>query len=173
MKKRVFLAAFLCAALAGCATEYQSRNFSGGYSEQQSGPDTWFIGFSGNGYTTRETVQTFWLYRAAELTLQKGYDGFQIMSPVGLISLPEGMNAQGNAALYEISAAPGAMLQYVQFKPSIGGNIRMLMKPLRANPPRIFDARALKDELEPIVKGMLCDNGNVCPHVHGYLRAPL
>src|SRR5258706_2570344 len=154
MKRVLILAACVCAAtLTGCATEYQSRNLSGGYREEQSGPDTWFIGFSGNGYTTRETVQTFWLYRAAELTLQKGYDGFQIVSTIALIAFPAGMKAQGNAVLFEISASPGAMLGYVQVKPAIGAHIRMLKKPFAANPPRIFDGQTLKNELAPIVKG--------------------
>ncbi len=67
-------------ALAACAkpTPYQAAaDRSGyGYSEQTIGKDQYRIGFNGNGITTRQTVDRYLRYRAAELTDEKGFDYF-------------------------------------------------------------------------------------------------
>ncbi len=41
----------------------------GGYTSAQLAPDRWQVTFSGNSLTSRETVEDYLLYRAAELTL--------------------------------------------------------------------------------------------------------
>src|SRR5215475_1112787 len=69
-------------ALAGCAspTPYQplgaETGVSGGYSNQRITNDQYRVMFSGNTMTSRQTVETYLLYRAAELTTQQGYDWF-------------------------------------------------------------------------------------------------
>jgi hypothetical protein len=68
---------------AGCATEtaYQPAGQEAyGYHEQQIEANRFRIGFNGNSVTNRETVETYLLYRAAELTLQQGKDYFVIAS---------------------------------------------------------------------------------------------
>lgn len=47
-----------------------------GYREARIEPGRWRVAFSGNSLTSRETVETYLLYRAAELTLQNGHDWF-------------------------------------------------------------------------------------------------
>ena len=80
----------LAASLLSCATPYQARGYlnvtDGGFSEQELESGLWRVRFEGNPDTTEETVQTFWLYRCAELALQKGFDGFAILSPIRLTS---------------------------------------------------------------------------------------
>src|SRR5512139_1039024 len=49
---------------------------SGGYSEQRIESNRFRVVFRGNSMTSRETVETYLLYRAAELTLANGYDWF-------------------------------------------------------------------------------------------------
>ena len=49
---------------------------SGGYSDQQVEANRFRVIFSGNSMTSRETVERYLLYRAAELTRQRGYDWF-------------------------------------------------------------------------------------------------
>lgn len=80
---RIFmLAAALAAAAVADAradtTPYQpitaSRHY--GYAETQTDVNRLRISFAGNGETSRETVETYLLYRAAELTLQRGFDYF-------------------------------------------------------------------------------------------------
>ena len=67
-------------ALSACATEYQSSSFSGGYSDQMTGNNTATVMFRGNGFTNATTTRRYALRRAAELTLQRGYDYFLIES---------------------------------------------------------------------------------------------
>lgn len=50
-----------------------------GYSEQQIEENRYRITFAGNPSTPRDTVQNYLLYRAAELTVQRGYDHFTIV----------------------------------------------------------------------------------------------
>lgn len=66
-------------ALAGCATPYQAMGFSGGYSEVQLDRNTFRVEFQGNGYTQRQTIETYLLYRCAELTVEAGFDYFIIL----------------------------------------------------------------------------------------------
>ena len=47
--------ALLC---AGCATPYQPRGFTGGYSNRRIDASTFHVSFKGNGYTPRQTVET-------------------------------------------------------------------------------------------------------------------
>ncbi|MEM9669613.1 MAG: hypothetical protein AAF950_11870 [Pseudomonadota bacterium] len=82
MKNILSLAAGLV-FLAACATAtpYQPQvNSDGGYNDQQIETNRWAISFSGNTLTERQTVETYLLYRAAELTTQNGFDYFQIVS---------------------------------------------------------------------------------------------
>lgn len=52
---------------------------SGGYAEQAIGPGHYNVTFSGNSLTSRERVERYLLFRAAELTVRDGYDGFRIV----------------------------------------------------------------------------------------------
>ena len=84
--KRLFASlaavAALGAAVAGCATPtpYQPNvrgaAQSGGYSEIRLEPNRFRVTFSGNSLTSRETVESYLLYRSAELTVAQGYDWF-------------------------------------------------------------------------------------------------
>jgi hypothetical protein len=64
-------------ASAETRTTYQpavtSRSHSG-YSETQIDANRLRVSFRGNSGASRESVETNLLYRAAELTLQRGYD---------------------------------------------------------------------------------------------------
>ena len=72
----------LTGGLAACetATPYQPLNAkeasSGGYSDARLNSDRWRVSFSGNTVTSRETVERYLLYRAAELTTSQGFDWF-------------------------------------------------------------------------------------------------
>lgn len=68
----------LALTLAACATAtpYQPSKDGQGYSEQRLESNRYKISFSGNSLTPRQTVENYLLYRAAEVTLQNGYDYF-------------------------------------------------------------------------------------------------
>jgi hypothetical protein len=79
--------ALILAPLAGCATAptpyqpYIAENgpgVHGGYSDQRLAPNRFVVKFHGNEFTSRERVEGYLLYRAAELTVQNGYDWFMM-----------------------------------------------------------------------------------------------
>jgi hypothetical protein len=77
--------AALSVGLTACATAtpYQpnirGQAASGGYSESRIETNRWRVTFTGNSLTSRETVEGYLLYRAAELTLDQGNDWFSIV----------------------------------------------------------------------------------------------
>ncbi len=78
-------AAALClAVVAACATPTPYKEAStlndDGYTTQQIESNRFRISFRGNSLTTRQTVDTYMLYRAAEVTLQNGGDYFIIVN---------------------------------------------------------------------------------------------
>ena len=86
-KLRILLAAAAGALMVGActtATPYQplgarGTGASGGFSDIRLAGDRYRVTFAGNSMTSRERVETYLLYRAAELTRERGYDGFTIV----------------------------------------------------------------------------------------------
>jgi hypothetical protein len=84
LARKGLLAASAAGALmvAGCATETTYRPATGrgfnrtGYTDRQVEPNRYLVSFAGNTVTERDTVERYLLFRAAELTLQQGYDYF-------------------------------------------------------------------------------------------------
>lgn len=95
LKLAVAILAF--AALTACArpTPYQAALDSSqdGYIEREIGTDQYRVGFTGNGITPRETVDRYLLYRAAELTRDKGYDYFIVANRNDYID-PQGIGGR-------------------------------------------------------------------------------
>jgi hypothetical protein len=82
--RRFFTTAAAVAALgcglAACqsATPFQAAAPGGhGYSETRIEAARWRVSFSGNSLTSRETVEKYLLYRAAQLTAEQGFDWFE------------------------------------------------------------------------------------------------
>lgn len=74
------LAGLVLLGACATATPYQAASTSDrGYSDQQIESNRWMVNFSGNSMTDRQTVETYLLYRAAELTVQNGYDHFRMV----------------------------------------------------------------------------------------------
>lgn len=73
------------AGLTACATAtpYQpnvrGQAVSGGFSEARLEADRFRVNFAGNSLTSRETVERYLLYRAAELTVAQGGDWFSLV----------------------------------------------------------------------------------------------
>lgn len=145
------------AALVGCASTYQADSWTGGFSSQEVRPEVHVVSYYGNGYTTNETVQTYWLYRSAEIARQKGYDGF------GIVLAGSGERRFVNS-IDELIDGGGIG------KPGLTATILLLNRPLPDRPGSVFDAQALTAFLRPYVEGEKC-GGNVCPHVPDYLYA--
>jgi hypothetical protein len=206
---RFMMIAAMAVSLASCATPYADQGLLGGADVKELRPDVYRVKFQGNGYTSRESVQVYWLYRCAELAPEKGFSGFEILSDMQFVMqrpspeeparpvlsstiaslrtrIPVSPDEAAEAAwrsqgsLASRSAEPVRMARgggMVFFygggaaipMPSIEGDVHFLTTPVESAPPRIFNAKALRDQLEPIVKADKCGVGNVCPHVHEYL----
>lgn len=84
-RTRFVTALVLLAAACTTPTPYQpyrpesSGGVHGGYSDQRLQPDRFVVRFHGNELTSRDRVEGYLLYRAAELTVQNGYDWFLII----------------------------------------------------------------------------------------------
>ena len=80
----LFATVAIAAALLGaCATStpYAPSIDGGyGYSETQIEDDRFRVAFSGNSLTELETVQNYVLFRAADLTDQRGFDWFEVIT---------------------------------------------------------------------------------------------
>ena len=77
---RLIISGALMLLVAACATAtpYGPASQGGGYgfSDQRIEDNRYRITFRGNSVTSRETVESALLYRAAELTVDLGYDYF-------------------------------------------------------------------------------------------------
>jgi hypothetical protein len=77
MTKTIVL--LLALMVSACATGYQQKGLSGGYSDTQIDENTFRVSYETKGtIANAEKVENMMLYRAAELTTQKGYDWFRI-----------------------------------------------------------------------------------------------
>ena len=70
----------LAITMSGCATSYQAKGLTGGYTETRLSEDAYQVQFEGNGYTSQEKASRFILRRCAELTLENGKRYFTITS---------------------------------------------------------------------------------------------
>ena len=137
----------LAAALSGCqATRYQPATPTGGFGEVELEGNVWRLRFMHNAFTTREAAQSYWLYRAAELTSSKGYDGFEVLSQAARVRSSGDALSRRNALLIE-------------------GEIRMLKKPFESVPPKRYNAEALRAVLDPYVTGMKSAPAPALPQV--------
>lgn len=116
MKKYFFIAMLL--TIQSCATTYQAKGFSGGYSEAQIDENTYRVNFEGNGYSSKDQVENMLLYRSAELTNEKGFDWFVVneregnedinnqygitkLSSTAIIKMYKGTKSESNTRAYD------------------------------------------------------------------------
>ncbi len=172
---RFLMLAAVAVSLASCATPYAQSGLTGGFDVQELRPDVFRVSFQGNGYTSRETVQVYWLYRCAQLALEKGFTGFEILSDMQFVMRSPSMDDRGRPRLSSSVASLRTRIPVTHGgggsvpKPAIEGDVHFISTPVVAAPPKVFNAKELRDQLEPIVAAEKCGVGNVCPHVHEYL----
>jgi hypothetical protein len=77
----VVLSLTMFGLFGACAqpTPYQPEVDGYGYSEHQIEDNRYWVSFAGNSLTPARSVQDYWLYRIAELTLDHGYDYFIVV----------------------------------------------------------------------------------------------
>ena len=80
---QIFLIAFCAVALSSCVTKYAQRGSwpdMYGYSDEPIDSTTYQVTFAGNSATSPVDVDRYALYRAAEVTVDKGFDYFVVLN---------------------------------------------------------------------------------------------
>ena len=94
---RVALGVCLAALVTGCAsTSYQPMGYTGGYTELKLSADSYRITVAANAYTSEVQAQNIAFLRAADLTLQAGFDRFVIVGGRGVRDTVVGRNEGHN-----------------------------------------------------------------------------
>jgi hypothetical protein len=176
MKNRILqlgFVAFIALLVTACSVpDYRPWTIGGGYRDEKLATDVWRLNYQ-SGFTAYETIQTYWLYRATEIALKEGYEGFEIVSNLHLSDSP----SREWFKPYQLAA--GAVYVPIIVPNGDGGNgtmmegdIHLLHRPFEQGPYHRFDARLLQDRLKPYVFGKKCSSDNVCAHAHWYLYQP-
>lgn len=146
--------------LAGCVspTPYQPRDNGQGYTEQKLENDRYRVTFAGNSETSRETVENYLLYRAAEITLRESKDYFVVVTREGethtRVTSPEvgglfgtGWGPYGNSTFTGLSVGSGTRTTeyYAQ------ADIVLHSGERPDDDTRAYAARALIENLEPVI----------------------
>jgi hypothetical protein len=173
----------LAAGLSACATAtpYQPNMpgaaVSGGYSDYRLDQNKFRVTFAGNTLTSRETVERYLLYRAAELTVAQGYDWFSVDAR----DTDKTTRTYIDPPMYSPSWSYGYWAPYWRYYGSSWGwrtwdpywgdpfwadrmdvrtveryeataDITMMHGPRPANDPRAFDARQVMANLGPTIQ---------------------
>lgn len=146
----------LACALAGCATAtpYQPMKKGAGYADQQLESNRYRVSFAGNSSTPRETVENYVLYRAAELTLDNGYDYFVLSSTsterepdrAGGITFGIGGFGFGSRSGVGIGVGTSTDRRTKEYQGQADALLMRGKKP--ADNPSAYDAREVKANLE-------------------------
>jgi len=157
---KVFSLLSMALVLAACATTtpYQPAKDGKGYSEQRIESNRYRIAFNGNSSTPRETVENYLLYRAAELTLNSGYDYFVMSGTdteartrysqgVSFIGSPfgYGWGFRSGLGVGVSTATPVTDYQAQAF-------VLMFKGAKPDQDPNAYDARAVRESLQPLIK---------------------
>lgn len=144
--------------LAGCATAtpYQPLMDGQGYSDQRIENNRVRVTFQGNSSTERQTVENYLLLRAAEITLESGYDYFVM----------DGLDTEADTRYTQSVSFGGAFGFYGGWPGSFGSvglgtsnpitkyQAQAFVTMFKGDKPegdtRAFSARAVRDNLAPL-----------------------
>jgi hypothetical protein len=93
-------------AVASCATGYQPKSLTGGFSDYMTAPDEAIVMFHANGYTSMERVIGMVALRCAEITLAHDYRYF-VGTSVADLSRQSSFTTPGHAQTYSSASAFG------------------------------------------------------------------
>jgi len=127
MKTMKLIEALLIAfSLFSCgATKYQETGHTGGFSETQLNSNVFKVSFKGNAYISKEKVADFALLRAAESTINKGFNYFTVYdsdnyTKTGSYTAPSYSNTNINANITGNTISGTARTTH-----SAGGNLQL------------------------------------------------
>ena len=157
MKKFLIGSAVL---ILGCATPYQKYGISGGYEDSRLDENTFSISVETNGATKQQTTSNYALYRAAELTVENGFDFFVIVSKgnhstTGAMTMPGASTSRttisgyGSTAYARTTTTYGPSVVIPMSYPRVALVIKAYKGEKPANAPETFDARVVMKYLAP------------------------
>lgn len=155
-----------CLWLGGCATAtpYQSLRDGEGYAEQRLESNRYRVSYRGNGATPRETVENYLMYRAAEVTLNNGYDWFLIADRQTRADAARSGNGVSSGVGIGVGRGSGGFGTGVSIGLGtlLGGNrdaaydaqadILVFKNPKPADKLNGFDAREVRNNLESTIQ---------------------
>ena len=155
----LFLSSFI---LYGCATTYGPHGLTGGYKEREIAHNQYIVSFFGNGHTSGQQVWNFWIYRCAELTLEKGFEFFELepSDEHAFLQTPSGENLTVFTMLGEdelaLNSKPEALPVYYTYSTvttySSKAIVTMYESPVPEEAGFLLDAGVIKELLSPYVK---------------------
>lgn len=155
-----FCALLTALLLSACASvaPYQPLRNGVGYTDQKLETNRYRISFSGNSSTPRETVANYVLYRAAEVTLSNGYDYFTLAAQ----STDQEVKGSGGGFGFGFGGVSVGRNGGLGIGFGTGSNVRteyqgsadvaMYRGKKPANNAQAYDAREVKNNLDPTIK---------------------
>lgn len=162
MYRKVTVSLLLMMLLVACGspTFYQPASNGYGFAEQRLEANRYRITFRGNSITPVSVVENYMLYRAAEVTLQSGYDYFEVADK-------KTNKSTRYFATYNDFGRPYYFRRYPYYFNDFGpytadyrpieeftaaANIIMLNGRKPANRPDAYDARDVMQRLGPTIR---------------------
>lgn len=168
--------------LAACATTYHPLAGDGGYSDYQLSQTQYYVYFLANAHTSQETAYRFFLTRAAQIALEKGFKSFYVfklqnstrtrtyVTPGSTSTyiyrdvVPTyyyGYGGSGflNSTVYSNAVTVYNPPQYFSVnEPGYRGQILLTNEQLKGQPPP-FDAKIVYDQGMALNKQIKAENG--------------
>jgi len=150
--------ALICSVfvLSACSTPYGKYGLLGGYTDKRIDENTFSISVDANGYTSKQTASMHAFYRAAELTVENGFDFFVIVDTAddsrSMAMTAPGtsyttVNSYGSTAYARTTRTPG-MVVPIRF-PNSTLTIKALKGAKPEDNPNAYDARSVMKYLGP------------------------
>ena len=158
MKK--LAAVCIALALSACATPYGKYGLLGGFADARIDDNTFSISVDTNGFTSQQTTSMHALYRAAELTVENGFDFFVIASGENnstsmAMAMPGGSTSNTTINAYGSTASARTSTTYAPTTvvPMTFPNSTLVIKSFKGvkpdEVPNAYDARTVMKYLGP------------------------
>ena len=157
---KLLLTVLASSMLLSCATPYGKYGLAGGYTDARIDANTFSISVETNGFTNQQTTSMHALFRAAELTVQNGFDFFFIVG--GANSASSMTVAIPGTSTSNTTVTPAGSTAYARttttstpttFIPLAFPNSSLTIKSFTgskpADAPNAYDARSVIEYLGP------------------------
>lgn len=150
----------LVLSLAACATPYGKYGLLGGYTDSRIDENTFSISVDTNGFTSQQTTSMQALYRAAELTIENGFDFFVIVNDANnstsmAMTMPGSSTSNTTVNSYGSTAYARTTTTYAPtaIMPLVFPNSTIIIKSFKGAKPdgvvNAYDAHAVMKYLGP------------------------